>query len=349
MNNLKYKDQTIYFKSSKNMEEVDDSSIDVIITSPPYNRKKSYSGDFGGEHNDNMTDEQYFKFLESVWSECYRVAKNNGIFFLNIGDSAIDQGKSEKVVKLAESVGWIRVQDVIWVKSFLGRGHFTPSGGSKRFNNVWEHIYLLVKNKKEYKLDTKAIGIPYADKSNIGRYGDSDLRDPGNVWLIPYQKTTGLSVKKGHEAPFPIGLPYRCIKCVPNCKMVLDPFCGTGSTLAACINLGVKGIGYEKYPRIKTIKQRLKEGLKFEPIAFTLIPHYELAIKLLCDYLNESNYFLSKPDSKKGLIENEILLDVIQNLQIKNSFTKKLRTIINRANKKKDKSSLLNYFDINNK
>ncbi|MBD3226866.1 MAG: hypothetical protein GF329_01655 [Candidatus Lokiarchaeota archaeon] len=349
MNKLILKNQTIYFKSSKKMKEIGDSTIDVIITSPPYNRKKSYSGDFGGIYNDNMSDKQYYSFLKEVWSECHRVAKDSSVFFLNIGDSAVDQGKSERVVKIAESVGWIRIQDIIWVKSFLGRGHYTPSGGNKRFNNIWEHIYLLVKEKGQYELDTKAVGIPYADKSNIGRYGDTDLRDPGNVWLIPYQKTTSSSVKKGHEAPFPIGLPYKCIKCVPNTEKVLDPFCGTGSTLAACLNLGVRGFGYEKYPRRKVIKQRLKEGLKFKPYPIILIPHYELTIKLLCEYIDESNYYPSKPDSKKGLRESEILLEVIENLKINNSFTKKLHRIINKVNKNKDRSSILNYINKNNK
>ena len=68
---------------------------------------------------------------------------------------------------------------------------------------------------------------------DIGRYGDTDLRDAGNVWLIPYTRTTGHSVKKGHDAPFPIELPYRCIKLVPGTRRVLDPFGGSGSTLIA--------------------------------------------------------------------------------------------------------------------
>ncbi|HUW89686.1 MAG TPA: site-specific DNA-methyltransferase, partial [Candidatus Nanopelagicaceae bacterium] len=212
---LELKNQTVFFKSAEYMSELEDESIDVVITSPPYNRGKTYSSDFGEFHNDKMVDAEYYAFLTTIWSECYRVAKRSALFFLNIGDSAGDQGKSEKVAKSAENASWKRIQDIIWVKSFLGKGHYTPSGGNQRLNNLWEHIFLFARNTKEYKIDSKAIGMPYTDKSNIGRYSDTDLRDPGNVWLIPYVKTTGATIKKGHEAPFPIGLPYKCF-CIWN-------------------------------------------------------------------------------------------------------------------------------------
>ncbi len=207
-----FDNQTIYYKSSEDMHEIESNSIDVIITSPPYNRDKRYSDDIGDIYNDKQPKDEYFQFLSRVWQECYRVLNPKGIFFLNIGDAAPDQGLSAEVVQLAVKVGFHRLQTIIWIKSLLGKGHFTPSGGSRRLNNVWENIFVLVKDKKSYYINPKAIGIPYADKSNIGRYAEEDIRDAGNVWLIPYSKTTGATIKKGHEAPFPIELPYLCIK-----------------------------------------------------------------------------------------------------------------------------------------
>jgi site-specific DNA-methyltransferase (adenine-specific) len=302
------------------MSELEDESIDVVITSPPYNRGKTYSSDNGEIHDDKMEDAEYYSFLTAIWSECYRVAKKSAVFFLNIGDSAGDQGKSEKVAKSAEAASWKRIQDIIWVKSFLGKGHYTPSGGNRRLNNLWEHIFLFAKNTKEYKIDPKAIGIPYTDKSNIGRYSDTDLRDPGNVWLIPYVKTTGVTIKKGHEAPFPIGLPYKCIKMVPNAKTALDPFGGTCSTLAACLKLGVKGYAYEKYPRVEVIKSRILEGEDFYESEENLIPHLELSLKLLSE--TYSNFSLNLPliKNKATFTRFQILNDVLSNLNINNSF-----------------------------
>ncbi len=337
---LKVENQTVYFKSSEDMSELEDESIDVIITSPPYNRGKAYSSDNGEIHNDKMEDADYYSFLTSIWSECYRVTKKSALLFLNIGDSAGDQGKSENVANTAENASWKRIQDIIWIKSFLGKGHYTPSGGNRRLNNLWEHIFLFAKNIKEYKINPKAIGIPYADKSNVGRYSDIDLRDRGNVWLIPYIKTTGARIKKGHEAPFPIGLPYRCIKMVPNVKTVLDPFGGTCSTLSACLKLGIRGYAYERYPRVDVIKSRILEGKNFHESEENLLPHLELSLKLLNDLLSDTSIVLPAIKSKAEFNNFQILNEVLTNLDIYNSFKISLEKRIDHfkesLNKKKE-------------
>ncbi|MHA1728740.1 MAG: DNA-methyltransferase [Promethearchaeota archaeon] len=325
---LKIGNQTVFFKSSETMKEIKNDSIDVIVTSPPYNRGKKYSSDDNRTHNDNLPESEYLSFLERVWRECFRVCQKKGVFFLNIGDSALDQGISEKVATTAVRTGWTRIQDIIWVKSIYGKGHYTPSGGDKRFNNVWEHIFMFVKNPNGYKLDTKAIGIPYADKSNIGRYGNSDLRDPGNVWHICYEKTTGATIKKGHEAPFPIGLPYKCIKSIPDARTVLDPFLGTGTTLAATNSLGVRGFGYEKYPRKDLIKNTIIQGNNYEPQSVILIPHMELTIQKLLSILNVSKIDLKNPRSKKESLDLSIVLDTLKKMNLKNEFINKLLKIL---------------------
>ena len=321
---MKIEGQTIFFNSSEHMEEIPDGSIDLIITSPPYNRGKTYSSDSLKVYNDKKSESEYLKFLFNVWIECFRVASKKAVFFLNIGDSSKDQGISEKVAKTAENAGWIRIQDIIWAKSLYGRGHYTPSGKNKRFNNIWEHIYLFVKNKKEYSLDTKSIGIPYADKSNIGRYGDVDLRDPGNILHICYEKTTGKTIKKGHEAPFPIGLPYKCIKCVPEAKTVLDPFLGTGTTLAAALNLGKKGFGYELFPRKELIRETILNGTYYKAKTPILIPHYEVAIKQLVKMLEEFEYKPKTPKTKAELMRVSILADTLKKIDLKNKYSKAL-------------------------
>lgn len=330
---LKIEEQTVFFKSSENMSELEDESIDVIITSPPYNRGKAYSSDIGEVHNDKMEESEYFSLLTKVWKECYRVGKERAVFFLNIGDSAVDQGKSEKVAISAEQASWIRIQDIVWVKSFLGKGHYTPSGGIRRLNNLWEHVYLFVKNKDAYKLDPKEIGIPYTDKSNIGRYSDVDLRDPGNVWLIPYAKTTGASIKKGHDAPFPIGLPYKCIKLVPNVSTVLDPFGGTCSSLAACLSLGVKGFAYEKFPRVEVIRSRILEGNDFIESEENLLPHLELSLRLLNKFVSEMRIFIPRIKSKVEYNNYRILYRVLDNLKIDSMFKRSLEERINHFKK----------------
>jgi len=300
------------------MNELKDSSIDLIVTSPPYNRSKVYSDDKGNTYNDQKTESEYETLLLQIWSECFRVLSPKGMFFLNIGDSANNQGFSNKIADLVSQSGFFRLQTIIWLKSFLGRGHYTPSGRSRRLNNIFEYIFVFVKDRKNYQMNPQAVGIPYADKSNIGRYATSDLRDAGNVWFIPYSRTTGSTIKKGHEAPFPIELPYRCIK-LTGATNVLDPFAGTGSTLAAARILNVNGFGYEKFPRKEVIKQRVTQH-QFFPQPVNLLPHLEQTIKKYVELAKTVNFtdLLEKKVfsfTKKEFNEIRIVQDVLDNLR----------------------------------
>ncbi|MHA2499432.1 MAG: DNA methyltransferase [Candidatus Hodarchaeales archaeon] len=294
---LQFDNQTIFIKSSEDMSELEDSSIDVIVTSPPYNVGKNYSSE-RGRYNDRRPHHEYLAFLKRVFLECYRVLRDDGVFFLNIGDSARDQGKSEDVVRSAAEAGFQRLQTAIWIKSIFGKGHYTPSGGSRRLNNLWEFVFILVKGK-QYHFDPKSIGIPYADKSNIGRYSDVDLRDPGDLLFAPYVKTTGQTIKKGHEAPFPIGLAWNLIKLVPNAKRVLDPFAGTGSTLAAARQLGIEGVGYEIHPRPEIIKTTIL--FEFTPMRSPLLPQLERYAATITDLLEKATVELS-PDQREKIL-----------------------------------------------
>lgn len=256
------------------MPEVLDRSVDVVVTSPPYNRGKHYHPGY----SDRQSPDAYLSLLDRVFRECYRVLRSGGTFFLNVGDSGTDQGKAESVVRTAQGAGFHRHQTLIWVKSLLGRGHFTPVRGERNFSNVFEYVYVLVRDPPP-RLNVLRVGIPYADKSNVGRYRSSDLRDAGNVWFIPYSETTGASVKKGHEAPFPVELPLRAIQCVPGAARVLDPFAGTGATLAAAEALGVEGVGYEAFPRREVIRRRLETLIPVPPVI--LLPELERAVRTL--------------------------------------------------------------------
>ncbi len=271
------------------MSHVSDRSIDVIVTSPPYNIGKSYASGVK-RYDDRKPHNRYLEFLFHVFSECFRVLKEDGVFFLNIGDSARDQGKSEDVVRKACEAGFIRLQTIIWVKSIFGKGHYTPSGKNRRLNNLWEFIFVLVKGPI-YRFNPLAVGIPYVDKSNVGRYAKEDLRDAGDIWFIPYPITTGAKIKKGHEAPFPIELPYRCIMLVPQAKRVLDPFAGSGSTLTAAEMLGMKGIGYEPLPNEQIIREKILT--KFSQPPPPLLPQLEVYANTLARFWKAAKQRLS--------------------------------------------------------
>jgi site-specific DNA-methyltransferase (adenine-specific) len=139
-----------------------------------------------------------------------------------------------------EEVGFEWVDTITWVKN-----HFSPIQGDKRLNNLTEFIFMFAKGN-DYHLDRLSIGVPYKDKSNIGRYSDKDLRCPGNVFYIPYDTIQSKSQKR-HKDRFPLELPEKCIKLsgIPKGSLVLDPFMGGGTTAVVTKQLGMNYIGFE--------------------------------------------------------------------------------------------------------
>ena len=112
-------------------------------------------------------------------------------------------------------------------------------------------------------MDRLAIGVPYEDENNLFRNrANGNLRCGGNVWFIPHKTTQDRSDKGFHPCVFPVELAERCVKLhgVTGKMVVLDPFCGTGSTIVAAERLGVKGIGIDVDPSYcRSAERRLVE------------------------------------------------------------------------------------------
>lgn len=228
-------------------ELVPDNIVDAIVTSPPYNIGVKYNS-----HEDNMPFNEYLDWMEEVAKECFRVLKNDGSFFFNIGDKPSDELRS---LKVAERINRIfRLQNTIhWIKSIaapeedVNIGHYKPVNSNRFLNNCHEYIFHFTKFG-DVEIDKLSTGVPYQDKTNIGRWDKAkqDLRDRGNNWFIPYETVQS---KKAHPAMFPIKLPEMCIKLHGLNKgklLVLDPFAGSGSTAIAAKTLGCNFVGFEK-------------------------------------------------------------------------------------------------------
>jgi site-specific DNA-methyltransferase (adenine-specific) len=222
----------------------------TIVTSPRYNKGKDYRDAVSGiVADDSTTREDYLHEMAQMGRLLYDVAADDCVFFLNIGDDTAWPDRSWQVMKRYQGSGWKLAQPpIIWAKSFGGKGHFTPiNKKSNTLNQMAEYIFVMVKNQKLYKLDRLAVGVPHADSSNAQRWDGGPIRCAGNIWHIPYE-TTGKMKKKGHECPFPMELPRRCIK-LNCCKgPVLDPFAGVLTTARAADELGVNYVAIELVP-----------------------------------------------------------------------------------------------------
>ena len=236
-------------------EHLAEGSVNVVVTSPPYNIGVKY-----GSYVDSLPREKYLEWLEHVGMAIKRVLADNGSFFLNVGNKPKDQWIAWDVAAVMRK--HFVLQNVMhWVKSIaisksdvgnyqnisgdIAVGHFKPIVSDRFLNDCHEYIFHFTK-KGDVRLDKLAIGIPYQDKTNIGRWKSAvaDRRDRGNTWFIPYE-TIQSKNSRPHPATFPERLPEMCIKLHGGAKLVLDPFTGIGSTAAAAIRSGVSFVGFD--------------------------------------------------------------------------------------------------------
>ena len=238
-------------------------SIDVVVTSPPYNLSIAY-----GVYDDSRDEDEYVAWLCDVAGAIKRVMKPDGSFFLNItGSNSRPYVPFKLMVRLREG-GFYLQNHITWIKSIgmetESRGHFKPISGRRFMHHNHEHIFhLTLSNNVE--LDRLSIGIPFQDKTNIARRGHQrDLRCRGDTWFIPYSTVKSKAQKFNHPGTFPVELPLWCVYLHGGSgSTVLDPFVGIGTTLVAARLAGAKGIGIDIDPTyIETARQRIEQTIE---------------------------------------------------------------------------------------
>lgn len=242
----------------RGMQDLDPGSVDVVVTSPPYNLGTTYSG-----YDDSIPREQYLDWMEQWAVQVRRVLSEEGSIFLNIGTKPSDPtvpfqvlGRLQQHYHIQNVIHWIKsisilkedVGDYPNITGNIGVGHFKPINSPRYLNDCHEYIFHLTKSGR-VPLDRLAIGVEYQDKSNVTRWkgAGSDRRCRGNTWFVPHKTIRSRQKQRPHPASFPVKIPRMCIQLhgVERTRTVLDPFLGIGASAIAAMELGVGFRGFE--------------------------------------------------------------------------------------------------------
>ena len=247
----------------RGLKKLDPHSVDVVVTSPPYNLGIQYS-----TYQDTKTDDEYLEWCDEWAAGIARVLKPDGSFFLNLGNASANPFfafsvamRVGKIFELQNTIHWIKSISVERETGVASFGHFKPKNSPRFLNDCHEYLFHFTPGGNS-RIDRLAVGVPYADKSNIARWGHTggeDKRCRGNTWFVPYKTIHQRAKQRPHPATFPVELAVKCIRLhgKQGCT-VLDPFLGIGhSGIAAkeCGDLVSRFIGFdidEEYLKVAT-------------------------------------------------------------------------------------------------
>ena len=224
-------------------------SIDLVVTSPPYNVDIKYNS-----HDDQGSYEEYLAFSKAWMKRCHRWIRDDGRFCLNIPldkNKGGQQSVGADLTTLAKKVGFSYHSTIIWNEGNISRRTAWGSWTSASAPYVIAPVELIiVLYKKSWK---KTSG---SKKSDITREEFMDWTN--GLWTFGGEKKTRI----GHPAPFPVELPLRCMKLFSFVgDTVLDPFMGSGSTLVAAQQCLRNSVGIDIDPEYCSIaKSRIEDA-----------------------------------------------------------------------------------------
>ena len=244
--------QMLVLGDARDLAFIADESVHLVVTSPPYFNLKRYNeivGQLG--HIDDY--ERFLDELRRVWAHCFRALVPGGRLVCVVGDVCRSRKKFGKhsviplhadICVVCRKLGFDNLNPIIWHK--ISNASYEVDNGSKFLGKPFEPN-AIIKNDIEYILMQRKPG-GYRRPSDRQRTESKLTKEEYGEWFRQIWTLQGASTKE-HPAPYPLELAYRLVRMFSfTGDLVLDPFCGTGTTLLAAMQCGRNGIGVELDP-----------------------------------------------------------------------------------------------------
>ena len=249
---------------ARNLDFLSDESIHLVLTSPPYWNLKRYN-EQPGQLGHIADYEEFLHELDKALRHCHRVLVPGGRLVCVVGDVCLSRRKNGRhlvmplhadICVMCRRIGFDNLNPIIWHK--ISNASFEVQNGTKFLGKPYEPN-AIIKNDIEFILMQRKPGgyrRPTTEQRDLSRISRQDFDE----WFRQFWTLPGSSTSR-HPAPFPYQLAYRIVRMFSFWgDTVLDPFCGTGTTVLAARNAGRSGMGIEIDPRyVRMAQDRLSQ------------------------------------------------------------------------------------------
>ncbi|MGA9365152.1 MAG: site-specific DNA-methyltransferase [Bacteroidota bacterium] len=251
----------LYLGDARNLQPIEDNSVHLVVTSPPYWTLKEYPS--SPAQLGNLRDyEEFLAEIEKVWKECYRVLVRGGRMVIVVGDICLSRRKNKgrhmvmplhaSIQEQCRRIGFDNLAPIIWYK--IANAAYEVENGSGFLGKPYEPNGI-VKNDIEFILMQRKPGAyrkPTLGMRLLSIIGDQEHKEWfQQIWQIP-----GASTRE-HPAPFPLALADRLVRMYSFVgDTILDPFAGTGTALLAAMRRGRNSLGFEIDEHYHTMAER---------------------------------------------------------------------------------------------
>lgn len=290
----------VYFTASQNMRCLNDGTVDLVVTSPPYPMIQMWDEILGKqnpaildnlENNPGLAFELMHQELDKVWRECYRLLKDGGFMCVNIGDATRTINKefqlynnSARIVKACLDLGFVNLPNILWRKQtnapnkFMGSG-MLPCGAYVTLEHEWILIFRKG-SKRSYK----------KEQDKTLRRMSSFFWEERNKWFSDLWEIKGVKQKmlnthtRERNASYPLEVPFRLINMYSQQgDVVLDPFFGLGTTTMASMLAYRNSVGVEIDAALRPLIESNVENLSVDSMNAMIYERYVRHVEFVAE------------------------------------------------------------------